>query len=70
MFIIKVTANQIKYYEKISTSFISRYYHLLDCEFVSNYFDVGRDLALLDIFSLDEYTIHGISLNKLLYSKY
>lgn len=62
----KGKAYQIKYYDKIGTSKIPRYYHLLDCEFVKDYFAVGRDRALQDICSLNEYTIHGISLNELL----
>lgn len=37
----KGKAYQIKYYEKIGTSTIPRYYHLLDCEFVKDYFAVG-----------------------------
>lgn len=61
----KGKAYQIKYWEKIGTSSIPRYYHLLDCEFVRNYFEVGRDRALEEICSLDVFTINGISLKKL-----
>jgi hypothetical protein len=43
-------AYQIKYYDKIGTSIIPYYYHLLDCEFVRDYFAVGRDRALSQIF--------------------
>jgi hypothetical protein len=62
----KGKAYQIKYWEKIGTSTIPRYYHLLDCVFVKDYFAVGRDCALLDIFSIDEYTIKGIRLRDIL----
>jgi len=65
----KGKAYQIKYYEKIGTSTIPRYYHLLDCEFVSDYFAVGRDRAFQDICSLDKYTIHGVKLKELYDSK-
>jgi hypothetical protein len=65
----KGKAYQIKYYQKVGTSTIPYYYHILDCEFVFNYFAVGRDPALQDICSLDEYTIHGISLKNLLNKK-
>jgi hypothetical protein len=62
----KGKAYQIKYFETIGTSTIPRYYHLLDCEFVKDYFAVGRDRALQDICSLDEYSINGIKLKVLL----
>jgi hypothetical protein len=61
----KGKAYQIKYYDIIGTSRIPRYYHLLDCEFVSDYFAVGRDRALQEIYSLDEYTVLGIKLKEL-----
>jgi hypothetical protein len=38
----KGKAYQIKYYEKIGTSTIPRYYHIFDCEFVFNYFALGE----------------------------
>jgi hypothetical protein len=63
-------AYEIKYYEKIGTSTIPRYYHLLDCEFVSDYFAVRRDRARQGIFSLDYYTLHGFSLKDLINLKY
>jgi hypothetical protein len=66
----KGKAYQIKYYDIVGTSKMPRYYHLLNYEFVFNYSEVGRDPTLQDICSLDEYTIHGISLKKLLDKKH
>lgn len=61
----KGKAYQIKYYDIIGSKRIPYYYHLLDCDFVKDYFEVGRDRALQEIISLDEYTIQGISMKKL-----
>jgi hypothetical protein len=65
-------AHRIWYEDEIETDYddnsiiVKRGYHLLDGNFVRNYFNVRRDPAVLDIFSLDKYTIHGIRLIDLL----
>ena len=72
---IKGKAHSIWYEDEVELDddynpvIVKRGYDLLDADFVANYFNVRRDPAVLDIFSLDKYTIHGISMKELLDNK-
>lgn len=61
--------DEVEFDDEDNPVIVKRGYHLLDADFVANYFNVRRDPAVLDIFSLDKYTIHGICLKELLDSK-